>query len=86
MYLSVGRTHVRLNFEPLEEVDCFSTILAWQLAMGGSCERYVVHRMNEAYKAWVVLKSVLRNRGLGINMKKCLCEGLKCWLKQRYGV
>lgn len=30
--------------------------------------------MNERYKAWRVLKSVLCNMGLGINGKKCLYE------------
>ena len=32
--------------------------------------------MNEGYKAWRELKSVLCNRGLGINAKKCLYEGV----------
>ena len=32
--------------------------------------------MNEGYKAWGALKSVLSNRELGINSKKCLCEGV----------
>ena len=36
----------------------------------------VVHRMNEGYKAWRALKSVLSNRGLVINMKKCIYEGV----------
>ena len=36
----------------------------------------VVHRMNEGYRAWGALKSVLSNRGLGIKAKKCLCEGV----------
>ena len=40
----------------------------------GGCERNVVHRMNEGYRAWGALKSVLSNRGLGIKDKKCLCE------------
>ena len=31
----------------------------------------VVHRMNEGYRAWGALKSVLSNRGLGIKAKKC---------------
>ena len=37
-------------------------------------ERAVVHRMNEGYRAWGALKSVLSNRGLGIKAKKCLYE------------
>ena len=32
--------------------------------------------MNMGYKAWRELKSVLNNRGLGINAKKCLYEGV----------
>ena len=32
--------------------------------------------MNEGYKAWGALKSVLSNRGLGIKAKKCLYEGV----------
>ena len=33
-----------------------------------------MHRMNEEYRAWGELKSVLSNRGLGIKAKKCLYE------------
>ena len=40
------------------------------------CERDVVHTMNEGYRAWGALKSVLSNRGLGIKAKKCLYEGV----------
>ena len=32
--------------------------------------------MNEGYRAWGTLKSVLSNRGLGIKAKKCLYEGV----------
>ena len=32
--------------------------------------------MNEGYRAWRALKSVLSNRELWINSKKCLYEGL----------
>ena len=39
-----GRMHVRPNGKPLEEV-----------AVKGGCERNVVHRMNEGYRAWGVL-------------------------------
>ena len=46
------------------------------MAADGGCERDVVHRMNEVYRAWGALKSVLSNRGLGIKAKKCLYEGL----------
>ena len=46
------------------------------MAADGGCERDVVHRMNEGYRAWGALKSVLRNRGLRIKAKKCLYEGV----------
>ena len=36
----------------------------------------MVHRMNEGYRAWRALKSVLSNRGLGMKAKKCLYEGV----------
>ena len=46
------------------------------MAADGGCEWDVVHRMNEGYRAWGVLKSVLNNIGLGIKAKKCLYEGV----------
>ena len=46
------------------------------MAADGGCERDVVHKMNEGYRAWVALKTVLSNRGLGIKAKKCLYEGI----------
>ena len=64
-----------LNGEPLEEVDCFKYLWS-QVAADGGCERDVVHRMNEEYRAWGALNSVLSNRRLGIKAKKCLCEGV----------
>ena len=67
--------HVILNGEPLEEVDCFK-YLGSQVAADGGCERDVVDRMNEGYRAWGALKSLLSNRGLGIKAKKCLNEGV----------
>ena len=74
-YGNVDRMHVILNREPLEEVDCFK-YLGSQVAADSGCERDVVHRMNEGYRAWGALKSVLSNRGLGIKGKKCLYEGV----------
>ena len=46
------------------------------MAADGGCERDVVQRMNEGYRAWGALRSVLSNRGLGIKAKKCLSEGV----------
>ena len=60
--------------EQLEAVDCFK-YLGSQVAANEGCERDVVHRMNEGYRAWGALKSVLRNRGLDIKAKKCLYFG-----------
>ena len=74
-YGNGDRMHVILNGEPLEEVDCFK-YLESQVAADGGCERDVVHKMNEGYRAWGARKSVLSNRGLGIKAKKCLYEGV----------
>ena len=46
------------------------------MAADGGCERDGVHRMNEGYRAFGALKNVLSNRGLRINAKKCLYEGV----------
>ena len=46
------------------------------MAADGGCERDVVHRINDGYKAWGALKSVLSNRGLRIKAKKCPYEGV----------
>ena len=43
------------------------------MAANGGCERDEVHRINEGYRAWGVLKSV-KNRVLGIKAKKGLYE------------
>ena len=74
-YGNGDRVHMILNGEPLEEVDCIK-YLGSQVAPDGGCERDVVHGINEGYRAWGALKSVLSNRGLGINSKKCLYEGV----------
>ena len=50
-YGNGDRMHVILNGEQLEEVDCFK-YLGSQVAADGGCERDVVHRMNEGYRAW----------------------------------
>ena len=50
-----------LNCQPLEEVDCFK-YLGSQVTADEGCEKDVVQRMNEGYRAWGALKSVLSNR------------------------
>ena len=74
-YGNGGRMHEILNSELSEEVDCFK-YLGSQVVFDLGCDRDVVHRMNGEYRAWGALKSVLTNRGLGINAKKCLYEGV----------
>ena len=49
-------------------MDCLK-YLGSQVSADGGCGRDVVHRMNEEYRAWGALKSVLSNRGLGIKDK-----------------
>ena len=44
------------------------------MAADGGWESDVGHRMNEGYRAWGALKSLLSNRGLGIEANKCLYE------------
>ena len=51
----MDRMHVILNGELLEEVDCLK-YLGSQVAADGGCERDVVHRMNEGYRANGALK------------------------------
>ena len=58
MYGNRDRMHEILNDEQLDEVDCFK-YHGSQVAADGGCERDVVHRMNEGYRALGVLKSVL---------------------------
>ena len=74
-YGNGDRMHAILNDEFLEEVDCFK-YLGSQVAADGGCERDVINRMNEGYRAWGALKSVLSNRGLGIKTKNCVHEGV----------
>ena len=56
-------------------MDCFK-YLGSQVAVDGGCERDVVHRMNEGYRAWGALKSVLSNRGLGTKANYRQYEGV----------
>ena len=46
------------------------------MAADGGYDRDVGHRMNEGYRAWGAVKSVLNNRELGIKAKKCLYQGV----------
>ena len=73
-YGNRGRMHVTLNDESFVKVDCFK-YMGSQVTVDGGCQRDVVHRMSEGYRALGELKSVLRNIGLKINVK-CPYEGV----------
>ena len=67
-YVNVVQMDVRLNGEPLGEVDCLKYLRS-QVAADVGCEMDVVHRMNDWYKARRAPKNVLSNRVFGINAK-----------------
>ena len=67
-----ARLNVLLNGEALEEVDQFK-YLGSVIAANG-VEADVRHRVNEGCKVMGALKGVMKNRGLGMNVKKVLCE------------
>ena len=56
-------------------MDCFKNLGSQEPADEG-CERHVVHRMNDGYRAWGALKSVQSNVELGIKAKKYPDEGV----------
>ena len=62
-FVNGGRMHVILNGEP-EDVYC-SKYLGSQVAADGGCERGVVHKLNEEYRTWGALISVLSNEDYG---------------------
>ena len=56
-------------------MDCFK-YLGSQVPADEGCERDVVHSMNEGYRTWGALESVLSNRAFWKKAKKCLYEGV----------
>ena len=50
-------------------MDCFK-YLGSHVAADGGCGRDVVHRINDGYRGWGALKSVLSNRALRIKNKR----------------
>ena len=68
-----ARLNVRLNGEELEEVDQFR-YLGSVINGNGGVEADVRHRVNEGCKVLGALKGVMKNRGLGMNVKKVLYE------------
>ena len=68
-----ARLNVMLNGEALEEVDQF-TYLGSVIAANSGVEADVHHRVNEGCKVLGALKGVMKNRRLGMNVKKVLYE------------
>ena len=68
-----ARLNVMLNGEALEEVGQFK-YLGSVIAANGGVEADVRHRVNEGCKVLGALKGVMKNRGLGMNVKKVLYE------------
>ena len=66
-----ARLNVMLTGEALEEVDQFKYLVSVITANGG-VEADVRHRVNEGCKVLGALKGVMKNRGLGMNVKKVL--------------
>ena len=64
-----ARLNVMLNGEALKEV-CQFKYLGSVIAANGGVEADVHHRVNEGCKVLGTLKGVMKNRGLGINVKK----------------
>ena len=68
-----ARLNVMLNGKALEEVDQFK-YLGSVIAANAGVEAVVRHRVNEGCKVLGALKGVMKNRGLGMNVKKVLYE------------
>ena len=66
--MEMGSNACKTKWQAFRENGLF--YLGSQVAVDGGCERDVVRQMCEGYRAWWVLKSVLNNRGLRINVKK----------------
>ena len=68
-----ARLNVMLNGEALEKVDQFK-YLGSVIAANGGVEADVRHRVSKGCKVLGTLKGVMKNRGLGMNVKKVLYE------------
>ena len=68
-----ARLNSMLNGEALEGVDQFKFLFSVIVANGG-VEADVRHRVNEGCKVLGARKEVIKNRGLGMNVKKVLYE------------
>merc|ERR1712035_93331 len=70
-----GRLNVKLNGDLLEEVESFK-YLGSHVAVGGGVETEVNFWVKEASKCLGGMKSVMRNRYLGMDAKRRLYEGV----------
>ena len=68
-----ARLNVMLNGEALEEVDQFK-YFGSVIAANGVVEADVLHRVNEGCKVLGAFEGVMKNRRLGMNVKKVLYE------------
>ena len=68
-----ARLNVSLDGEALEEVDQFK-YLGSVIAANGGVEADVSHRVSEGCKVLGAVNGVVRNRGLGMNVKRVLYE------------
>ena len=68
-----AKLNAMLNGDVLEEVNQFK-YLGSVIAANGGVEADVCHRVNEGCKVLGALKGVMKNRGLGINVKIVLYE------------
>ena len=68
-----SRLNVTLNGEALEEVDQFK-YLGSGIAANDGVEADMHHRVDEGCKVLGALKGIMKNRGLGLNVKKVLYE------------
>ena len=68
-----ARLNVTLSGEVLEEVDQFK-YLGSIIAANGGVEADVRHRVNEGCKVLGAMKGVIKNRGMGMNVKRALYE------------
>ena len=68
-----ARLNAMLNGEVLEEVDHFK-YLGSVIAADGGVEADVRHKANEGCKVLGALTGLMKNRGLGMNVKKVLYE------------
>ena len=68
-----NRLNVSLDGEVLEEVDQFK-YLGSVIAADGGVEADVKHRVNEGCKVLGAMRGVIKNRGLGMDIKRVLYE------------